>query len=413
MDFSGVADYPYHGVDTQQLDLQFSNNHKAASEFRTHVKRLPRLDPATDPSISIVEAQEESYIPRMIQAIYSLDTVVDHSTFLNREGRLVTPGDPRCAPIQDVEATCRVLFHRVLTQCKSGYTGYNDRLNTPKGSQPEDTSMSCQQRVETVISALSISEATCRNVLYSDDAIINLANAPATMMFEKNLQIARHRDEEGKKKAREAAKMDMRLHRPLVLSESKQRVLESGRSGPYVVPAMPAQVQMHFAPPTFGVRVHATAKSALSSPPTPYSPYSPYTPTSLPTLEENGRTGPSADLPLQSRRLSVAPVAQMLPPVTFTPVHRSTAQFPVYHSQPSSPFLPSPPLPPPHYHKALSHILSHVQVPVHGGAMNDQQAQPDQANEQKSATEAWVQHLMEQQQRRSESLDCVENRGAS
>lgn len=88
--------------------------------------------------------------------------------------------------MHEVEAACRVLFNQVLYQCLHGWRGHEkiDRLRPSSKSRcpnPIDRDGTCQERISNIITNLRDRKSVCKDIVYSEEAIMQLANTPATI----------------------------------------------------------------------------------------------------------------------------------------------------------------------------------------------------------------------------------------
>ncbi|CAO2654597.1 Nn.00g113300.m01.CDS01 [Neocucurbitaria sp. VM-36] len=186
--------------------LVWNNNAQGALNYRNRSKYPPRVNPNTDATIAVVIALQEDYIADMIQAVYNLETANDGPKY---EGRILfARGGAGSISVPDVEAACRALFQQILHQCQFGWCGHQnqDRLvRTKDKTVIEDKTSNCQQRVANTINALRDWKSVCREIIYSDDKIASLANAPLTVYRDKqNQQNANETKKKTKKKEHDA-----------------------------------------------------------------------------------------------------------------------------------------------------------------------------------------------------------------
>ncbi|KAJ4368035.1 hypothetical protein N0V83_006390 [Neocucurbitaria cava] len=175
----------------------WNNDPVGAANYRHRVKFPPHVDPNIDPTIAQVVARREDHIADMIQAVYDLSTAKDGPRY---EGRaLFTRGGVGSICVPDVEAACRALFEQILHQCRVGWTAHQnmDRLvRTKDKTVGDDMTSNCERRITNSIRALRDWKSVCKEVVYQDEKIANLANAPLTV----------HRDKTNQQGANEAKK---------------------------------------------------------------------------------------------------------------------------------------------------------------------------------------------------------------
>ncbi|KAF1936171.1 hypothetical protein EJ02DRAFT_482016 [Clathrospora elynae] len=165
-------------ADPYQFDLLghptgflFSNNLQAAYDHRHRQRSRPYLTPGSDFTIRTVAARQEEYIAEMMQAMFSSAAVRDKDTF--NGCAMFIRGGPAGVSVADVEATCRLLFQKILEQCRFGWCG-----KTKSRATPADRSRTCEQRAADVLVALRHWKCICKDIFLDDDKIQELADAP-------------------------------------------------------------------------------------------------------------------------------------------------------------------------------------------------------------------------------------------
>lgn len=197
--------------------LKWTNDPKGAITHRHRPKTAPHLDPRTDATIKAVLSHREDHVTDMIQAMYSLDTALDRADFSGRT--LFDRHHKDAAKLADVEAACQLLFQQILDQCVYGWFGHElqDRLQDKLSDRPLDVdkTCTCQQRMDNVILTLRDWKSVCRDVLYSDEKIMLLANAPATTCRDKRTHQRSNNTKREAKKKGDNAKQLLHDHGPV------------------------------------------------------------------------------------------------------------------------------------------------------------------------------------------------------
>lgn len=160
-----------------------------AFAHRHRVTEPPQLAPAQDPTIVKVRARRELYIGELVQAVFNMDGIKDNPTFNGLP--MFTHGHKSEVSGYDVEAAARLLFDAVLARCETGYRGPvkgNRLLGGRKDVQVADRDGGCAARIANIITALHDWKSVCRDIVLSDSKIYHLANAPASVAFDKKTQ---------------------------------------------------------------------------------------------------------------------------------------------------------------------------------------------------------------------------------
>ncbi|KAI1665028.1 hypothetical protein L13192_11147 [Pyrenophora tritici-repentis] len=164
---------PYHfDEDGLPTVLIFRNNDQAARNWRRRSRYPPWKVPEEDDTIQPVMAEQETYIARMMQAMYNQDNVLDNLSFRGR--KLFTRGANGAYPPPDVEAACRCLFDKTLDECNNGYRG----AEAHPVYVVKDKKLNCEQRMNKVIQALNDWKCICKEVYLDDNKIEALADGP-------------------------------------------------------------------------------------------------------------------------------------------------------------------------------------------------------------------------------------------
>jgi hypothetical protein len=173
--------------------LIFGNNPQDAFAYRHAVKVLPRKDPTTDRTIPELAGEVEERVKDLMQAFFTVDNTIIPDNETAKTIPLCTLRSVSAFPAKDVEATCRIVFQKMMVPCQHGYTGYptQDRLRDwQKGvmvsaMKPVDKDGSCRERFNAIRTTLRDWKSVCVAIMYSDDAILGLVNAPATISVDK------------------------------------------------------------------------------------------------------------------------------------------------------------------------------------------------------------------------------------
>jgi hypothetical protein len=254
--------------------MVFVRNEQAALAHRHAVKVLPRKDPATDRTIPEVAREAEERVQDLMQAFFTVDNTIILDNKTAKPIPLCTLGSASAFPAEDVEATCRVVFQKMMVQCQRGYTGYptQDRLRDgQKGvmvsaMKPVDKDGSCRERFNAIRTTLRDWKSVCAAIMYSDDAILGLVNAPATISVDK-LREQKTND----RKAKNKKESDQRKKEADMNLESLRKAHENGTVEQQLLrlvtassPRMAAHPNLAMPTPLLGVAPGAFSGQALA-----------------------------------------------------------------------------------------------------------------------------------------------------
>jgi len=179
-----------HGRPTQ---LVF-NDYQSAYDYRHRIKAQPRYDPSADTTIQQVVANRGECVKDMVQAFYNITNVEDNHTA--KLIRLCTKNGPGAFDAKDVEAICQIVHHKLIYQCQHGFTGdqNQDRLRDGQAATMQriiaaiDKDGTCQQRFDEVLKTMRDWKSVCEGIIFFEENITKLVNAPATMRADKRDQ---------------------------------------------------------------------------------------------------------------------------------------------------------------------------------------------------------------------------------
>jgi hypothetical protein len=167
----------------QPIPMVFVHNEPAALAHRHAVKMLPRKDPATGRTIPEVARETEERVQDLMQAFFTVDNTIILDNKTAKPIPLCTLGSASAFPAEDVEATCRIVFQKMMVQCQRGYTGYQTQDGLRDGQKgvmvstmkPVDKDGSCRERFNAIRTTLRDWKSVCAAIMYSDDAILGRA----------------------------------------------------------------------------------------------------------------------------------------------------------------------------------------------------------------------------------------------
>ncbi|KAI4941328.1 hypothetical protein J4E91_010773 [Alternaria rosae] len=155
------------------------NDSEHAKEYR-HTKmrfnREPWRDPATDPTIDMVERNRDHNVARIYNAMVCGDLARDNPKSTARKRWIEEPHYQSDL----VEAYAHKVFDCLLEQVRKGFRGWqqNDYVNDERKGEDEDKDIDCAGRLDNIVTALAQEKCICENVMCSAWQIRMFVNAP-------------------------------------------------------------------------------------------------------------------------------------------------------------------------------------------------------------------------------------------
>ncbi|KAI4677086.1 uncharacterized protein J4E88_006893 [Alternaria novae-zelandiae] len=155
------------------------NDSGHAKEYRQNKMRFnrePWRDPATDPTIEMVERDRDRNVERIYNAMVSGDHARDNPKSTARKRWIEEPHYQSDL----VEAYAHKVFDCLLEQVRKGFRGWqqNDYVNDERKGEDEDKDTDCAGRLDNIVTALAQEKCICENVMCSAWQIRMFVNAP-------------------------------------------------------------------------------------------------------------------------------------------------------------------------------------------------------------------------------------------
>ncbi|KAH9881788.1 hypothetical protein J1614_000959 [Plenodomus biglobosus] len=166
----------------QQMRLVWSGDADAALAYRNKSRDVPYTSPKEDPTVIAMSSRQDLWIIDCMQAVYDLSKTQESAD--SKEFRAFNRSYYGSISALDVEAACTLLCREVMMLSLRGWTGHVS-ANINKGGKVHvvDRQCFCQTRMENIVLALRESKTICMGIIMSNDAILDLANAPSTLRF--------------------------------------------------------------------------------------------------------------------------------------------------------------------------------------------------------------------------------------
>jgi hypothetical protein len=250
-------------TDMHQFDQQgrptrmaFPNDSQKARSHRHRFSARPQLDPAKDYTIALIAARAEDCVADLMQAFFDVSNILDSPTFIAIP--YCTRGHRDAFSDIDVEAACREVYHRLLQRCYFGFSGLpsQDRLGrnqqgvTKRTNQTDDFSGDCQTRFNNVVTTLKSWKSVCQEIMHSDAKVINLVNAPATILYDKRTQSKANKTKAATNRERKLAQEQLRTQAVPTAQAypTPPAVPQTARSGTNSNQAIPTPATASFSP---------------------------------------------------------------------------------------------------------------------------------------------------------------------
>ena len=175
---AGITASYHFDINGFPSQLTWPNDLNGAIAFRQRVTRAPAQDSLQDNTIALVKAHREQYIHKMVRAAYSMDVAKDNPD--SGVVDLFTLGAEKMTAPQEAEAMCRALFQAIIDLPGADPLLEKRRVGG-KGDQAPwqlDLYCHCKLRIERIILSMREWKGICKDILESDSAIEDFANAP-------------------------------------------------------------------------------------------------------------------------------------------------------------------------------------------------------------------------------------------
>jgi hypothetical protein len=169
-----------HGPDGAR-QLAFGNA-RDAKNWLGAVKVQPHIDPATDPTIDMLDASRQVWVAAMVDAVYDIEHCKDGAKMKAH----FVPTKKSSFQNLEVEAACHMLLDVLIQHCRHGFRGMRRfNLLETRSHVADDGTVDCRDRAVNVIVALRTWKSICKGMIEESDKKWQLVNAPLSMMHRK------------------------------------------------------------------------------------------------------------------------------------------------------------------------------------------------------------------------------------
>jgi hypothetical protein len=165
--------------------LAFSNVHDA-NNWLGAVKAHPCIDPATDPTIDMIDANRQVWVAAMVDAVHDLSHCKDGPKM---KAHFLPSRKSTSFQNLEVEAACHMLLDVLIQHCQHGFRDMRKfNLLNQKSPVEDDKTVNCQGRANNVLVALRTWKSICKGMIEETDKKWQLVNAPLSTMNRKVLE---------------------------------------------------------------------------------------------------------------------------------------------------------------------------------------------------------------------------------
>jgi hypothetical protein len=179
------VNYVYQHDRTRGRRLAFKDA-QDAHNWLDAIKVRPHIDPTTDFTIDLVDANRQAWVVAMIDAVYDLDHCKDGSKMKAH----FIPTGRSYFEVFEVEAACHILVDVLIEHCRNGFRSlqkFNHLINN-KSSVADDKTVNCEDRGANVLIALRTWKSICKGMIEEAGKKWQLVNAPLSTMARKVIE---------------------------------------------------------------------------------------------------------------------------------------------------------------------------------------------------------------------------------